>query len=97
MEEGRLEGLQTGRQEGLLEGRQEGLLAGRQEGLLEGRQEGETSVLLRLLERRCGMLPGDVRQAIRTLPQDQRLVLADAVLEVRGLEDLQRWLGDPSR
>jgi predicted transposase YdaD len=70
---------------------------GRQEGLLAGRQEGETSVLLRLLARRCGTLPGAVEQAIRALPQEQLLVLADAVLEFRGLEDLQRWLGDPSR
>jgi uncharacterized membrane protein len=38
------------------------------------------------------MLPDDVRQAIRTLPQEQLLELADAVLEVRGLEDLQAWL-----
>lgn len=52
--------------------------------------------LLRLLERRCGVFPGVVREAIRGLAQDQLLELADAVLEVRGLEDLQRWLGDPS-
>jgi hypothetical protein len=37
-------------------------------------------------------LPGAVEQAIRTLPQEQLLDLADAVLEVRGLEDLQAWL-----
>jgi predicted transposase YdaD len=70
------------------EGRLEGLQTGRQ----EGRQEGETSVLLRQLERRCGTLPGAVEQAIRAMPQEQLLELADAVLEVRGLEDLQNWL-----
>ncbi len=78
------EWMEEGRQEGL----QEGLQAGRQ----EGRQEGEASVLLRQLERRCGTLPGAVEQAIRTLPQEQLLELADAVLEVRGLEDLHDWL-----
>ncbi len=63
----------------------------------EGRQEGEATVLLRLLERRCGMVPEEVRQAIRTLPQEQLLELADAVLEVRGLEDLQAWLREQAR
>ncbi len=63
----------------------------------EGRQEGEATVLLRLLERRCGMVPEEVRQAIRTLPQEQLLELADAVLEVRGLEDLQAWLREQGR
>ena len=65
---------------------------GRQDGRQTGRQEGETSVLLRLLVRRCGTLPGAVEQAIRALPQNQLLELADAVLEFRGLEDVQNWL-----
>jgi hypothetical protein len=40
------------------EGLQQGLQQGRQQGLQQGRQEGEAALLLRLLERRFGPLPG---------------------------------------
>ncbi len=49
------------KQEGLEAGRQEGLQVGRQEGL----QAGEAALLLRLLERRFGALPGWATDRVR--------------------------------
>jgi hypothetical protein len=61
LQEGREKGLQEGRQEGLHEGRkagrEEGREEGREQGREEGRLEGEAALLLRLLERRFGLLP----------------------------------------
>jgi hypothetical protein len=69
--------LQEGEQKGREEGRQEGEQRGRQ----EGRQEGEAALLLRLLERRFGALPGWARD---------RVAAADtAALENWGLRILE--------
>ena len=48
------------KQQWLQEGRQEG----RQEGEQRGRREGEAALLVRLLERRFGVLPGWARDRI---------------------------------
>jgi hypothetical protein len=47
---------------GLAEGRFEGLAEGRAKGLVEGRAEGEAIALVRLLEKRFGVLPAALRQ-----------------------------------
>jgi predicted transposase YdaD len=44
--------------------KQQWLLEGEQKGRQEGRQEGEAALLLRLLERRFGALPGWARDRI---------------------------------
>jgi predicted transposase YdaD len=46
------------------EWKQNWLLEGRREGRREGRQEGEAALLLRLLERRFGPLPDEVRDRV---------------------------------
>jgi predicted transposase YdaD len=49
---------------GLAEGRFEGLAEGRAKGLVEGRAEGEAIALVRLLEKRFGVLPAALRQRV---------------------------------
>ena len=49
---------------GLAEGRFEGLAEGRAKGLVEGRAEGEAIALVRLLEKRFGVLPTALRQRV---------------------------------
>jgi predicted transposase YdaD len=66
--------------------KQEGLQAGLQEGLLAGRQQGGSALLLRLLERRFGVLPGWATDRVRaadiaTLDEWSLRVLDAASLE----------------
>jgi Putative transposase, YhgA-like/Domain of unknown function (DUF4351) len=56
--------LEEGEQKGRLEGEQKGRLEGRLEGEQKGRREGEAALLLRLLERRFGALPGWARDRV---------------------------------
>ena len=58
------------------------LLEGEQKGRQQGRQEGEAALLLRLLERRFGALPGWARDRIATAdsaaPEEWGLRVLDA-------------------
>jgi flagellar biosynthesis/type III secretory pathway protein FliH len=62
--EGRNEGRNEGRAEGRNEGRNEGRAEGRNEGRNEGRAEGEARVLVRLIEKRFGVLSPQLRERI---------------------------------
>lgn len=64
----------------------------KQEGLEEGRQEGERKIILRLLTRRVGELPQEVRSRIETLPLEQLENLGEALLDFTSMNDLQVWL-----
>ena len=62
----------------------------------EGREEGvqrERSFILRLLTRRVGELPPDVRQRVETLSLEQLENLGEALLDFSSMADLQSWLG----
>jgi predicted transposase YdaD len=80
----------------LAEGRQEGVKLGRQEGRKLGQEEGrrrEASALAsRLLERRCGSLDAPTSARIEALSLSQLEELALALLDFRGIVDLQTWL-----
>jgi hypothetical protein len=65
---------------------------GRAEGKAEGRLEGEVRVVLRLLERRCGVLPPPLLERVRGLSLERLEDLAEALLEFNGAADLERWL-----
>ena len=71
---------------------QDWLAAGRQEGRQEGRQQGEAAVTLRLLNRRCGPLTDATTAQIKAPPLGQLEVLADALLDFTGPDDLATWL-----
>ncbi|WP_371879067.1 DUF4351 domain-containing protein [Candidatus Chloroploca mongolica] len=49
-------------------------------------------MLLRLLERRCGVVPATLLNQVEQLLPAQRLALIDAVLDFEGVADLEAWL-----
>jgi predicted transposase YdaD len=91
-EEGRAEGKVEGKAEGKVEGIAEGKAEGIAEGKAEGRLEGEVRVVLRQLERRCGVLPAPLLERVRGLSLARLEDLAEALLEFNGAADLERWL-----
>jgi predicted transposase YdaD len=80
--------LQEGRQEGREEGRELGL----EEGLEVGRRREASALALRQLEHRCGSLEVPTSSRIEALSLPQLEELALALLEFRGVGDLQTWL-----
>ena len=80
------------KEEGRAEGKAEGKVEGIAEGKAEGRVEGEVRVVLRLLERRCGVLPPPLLERVRGLSLERLEDLAEALLEFNGAADLERWL-----
>ena len=83
---------EEGLEEGLEKGREEGLEKGREEGLAKGREQGSNILLLRMLTRRCGQLPGDVEQAIHQLSLAESQSLGDALFDFQTIEDLKNCL-----
>ena len=65
---------------------------GREEGLEKGREQGSITLLLRMLTRRCGQLPGDVEQAINQLNLTESQAQGDALFDFQTIEDLKNWL-----
>jgi len=49
-------------------------------------------VVLRQLERRCGVLPPPLLERVRALSLERLEDLAEALLEFNGADDLERWL-----
>nr|MDZ8041400.1 DUF4351 domain-containing protein [Nostoc sp. CreGUA01] len=82
-------------QEILREGEQRGELRGEQRGRQEGREEGRKTegqlLILRLLTRRVGELPQEVRSRIETLDLEQLENLGEALLDFQAIADLQAW------
>ena len=60
----------------------------------QGRQEGEAKVTLRLLHRICGPLSDATTAQIQALPLETLEVLAEALLDFSGLDDLATWLAE---
>ena len=58
----------------------------------EVREEGERALILRLLTRRVGELPQDMRSRVESLPLEQLENLGEALLDFTSLADLQTWL-----
>ena len=77
-------------QEGRAEGLEKGLEKGRVEGRLEGRIEGEATLLLRLLERRFGVLPPAVRDRIAAADTAALETWGLRVLDAGSLDDVLR-------
>jgi predicted transposase YdaD len=64
----------------------------KEEGQLEGRQEEAANLVLRLLTKRFGELPGEKRSQISNLPLTVLEDLSEALLDFTSLADLQSWL-----
>ena len=71
---------------------QEVFQIGRQDGQQEGRQEGEIDIVLRQINRRCGQLPIAQLAQIKSLPINDIENLAEALLDFKGMDDLEIWL-----
>ena len=81
---GRQEGLQEGLQKGLQKGLQEGL----QQGQVKGRQEGEALILERLLTRRFGILPAEIRERLTRASTEQLEAWSLNVLDAKTLDEV---------
>jgi predicted transposase YdaD len=62
-----------------------------QKGLEQGLQ-GEINLVLRQLQRRCGVLSIDKQDLVRSLPIAQLESLGEALLDFTGMADLDAWL-----
>ena len=63
----------------------------KEEGIQEGEQR-EKSLILRLLTRRVGELPEDVRQRVEVFSLEELENLGEALLDFSRMADLQAWL-----
>ena len=79
-------------QEVFAEGQQQGLQEGREEGREKGRHEEGVALIMRLLQRRCGVLTPEVKECLACLSLEQLETLGEALLDFRGLADLEQWL-----
>ena len=61
---------------------------GLEKGREQGRQEGEAALLLRLLERKFGPLPEEVRQRVAAADSDALLAWGERVLTADTLEEV---------
>jgi predicted transposase/invertase (TIGR01784 family) len=59
--------------------------------------EGEAAIILRLLQRRCGVLPPVLTSRVTGLSVADLEALGDALLEFHALSDLERWLAEHAR
>ena len=64
---------------------------GTQQGEQRGEQKGEAKLIIRLLNRRCGVLSPSQETQIRKLPIPQLEALGDALLDFTSMSDLE-WL-----
>jgi predicted transposase YdaD len=62
-----------------------------QKGLEQGLQRGEADLVLRQLERRCGVIGVDRQELVRSLTITQLESLGDALLDFNGMADLEVW------
>lgn len=64
----------------------------KEEGREEGRRQEAASLVLRLVSRRCGEVPKELRSRIATLSTSTLEDLSEAVLDFTDLADLSAWL-----
>ncbi|KYC40598.1 hypothetical protein WA1_26125 [Scytonema hofmannii PCC 7110] len=64
----------------------------KEEGQQEGRQEEAANLVVRLLVKRFGEVPGDLRSQISNLRLTILEDLSEALLDFTSLADLQSWL-----
>ena len=65
---------------------------GAKEGKAEGRQEGEAQLIIRQVNRRCGVLSLNQEAQIRSLDLNQLESLGEALLDFTTIADLEAWL-----
>ncbi len=63
-----------------------------QDAFAEGAQEGEVTLVLRLLQRRCGELASTLTEQVTHLSVSQLETLGEALLDFQSVADLEQWL-----
>lgn len=71
---------------------QEGVQQGIEQGIEQGIQQGEVTLTLRLLTRRLGSVPPQLRSQIQQLSTTQLEALGEALLDFSSTQDLVAWL-----
>jgi predicted transposase YdaD len=74
------------------EGREEGRQEGRQEGREEGRKQEAISLVIRLLNRRLGVISQQYCSQIQLLSLSQIETLGEDLLDFVTVGDLEKWL-----
>ena len=85
-------GLREGRKEGLTKGLAKGRKEGLAKGLAKGRKEVALKLVTRLLEKRFGRMPADLKSRLRALSVSALEEAVVAQLAFSSLADLDRWL-----
>ena len=75
---------------------EEGIEQGIERGIEQGVQREAKLLVFRLLNRRVGELPLQVRSQVETLPLAKLEALGEALLDFSGLPDLEAWLAQES-
>lgn len=65
---------------------------GKMEGIIEGKTEGKTDLLIKLLSRRFGLLPVDLRKKISEADQYQLDLIADSIFDFKSADDTLKYL-----
>ena len=89
--EGFQQGIQQGIEQGIERGIEQGIQQGMERGIERGVEQGERSLLLRLLNRRLGVVSEELISQINTLPLNKLEDLGEALLDFRGEADLFSW------
>ena len=87
-EELREEATELGMQQGIQQGMQQGMQQGKQ----QGKQEGEVNLILRLLSKRFGEVPSQLKMQIEKLSLKQLEDLTEVFLDFASLDNLVIWL-----
>ena len=64
----------------------------REEGKAKGVQEGKSSLLLKLLSRKLGTIPDEIKILLHQLAPERLDSLSEALFDLESLEDLHSWL-----
>jgi predicted transposase/invertase (TIGR01784 family) len=64
----------------------------REEGKAQGVQEGKSSLQLKLLARKLGTIPDEIKVPLHELAPERLDVLSEALFDLENLEDLHNWL-----
>jgi|GEM_PF-727676 len=81
----------------LKEGREEGLIQGREEGREEGYGLGVLKTCLRLVHRKWGSVPEELKMQVEGLGYTQLERLSEDLLDLSTLDDLTAWLDRTAR
>jgi predicted transposase YdaD len=77
---------------GRVRGRIEGRVEGREEGREEGRVEGQADILVRQLNKKFGHIPVEMENRVRTLSVEKLQELAEAIFDIKTLEEVKAFL-----